>query len=34
MMAALLLSVIPLLIFYAITKERLIEGLVAGALKG
>jgi raffinose/stachyose/melibiose transport system permease protein len=34
MMAALLLSMIPLLIFYAITKERLIEGLVAGALKG
>jgi raffinose/stachyose/melibiose transport system permease protein len=34
MMAALLLSVVPLLIFYAITKERLIEGLVAGALKG
>ena len=34
MMAALLLSVIPLLLFYAITKERLIEGLVAGALKG
>ena len=34
MMAALLLSMIPLLVFYAITKERLIEGLVAGALKG
>jgi raffinose/stachyose/melibiose transport system permease protein len=34
MMAALILSMIPLLIFYAITKERLIEGLVAGALKG
>jgi len=34
MMAALLLSMIPLLIFYAITKERLIEGLVAGAIKG
>ena len=34
MMAALLLSMIPLLIFYAVTKERLIEGLVAGALKG
>ena len=34
MMAALLLSMIPLLIFYAATKERLIEGLVAGAIKG
>lgn len=34
MMAALLMSMVPLLIFYAITKERLIEGLVAGALKG
>jgi len=34
MMAALLLSMIPLLIVYAITKERLIEGLVAGAVKG
>jgi raffinose/stachyose/melibiose transport system permease protein len=34
MMAALILSMIPLLVFYAITKERLIEGLVAGALKG
>jgi raffinose/stachyose/melibiose transport system permease protein len=34
MMAALLLSMIPLLIFYAVTKERLIEGLVAGAIKG
>jgi len=34
MMAALLLSMLPLLVFYAITKERLIEGLVAGALKG
>jgi raffinose/stachyose/melibiose transport system permease protein len=34
MMAALLLSMVPLLVFYAVTKERLIEGLVAGALKG
>jgi raffinose/stachyose/melibiose transport system permease protein len=34
MMAALLLSVIPLLVFYAVTKERLIEGLVSGAVKG
>jgi raffinose/stachyose/melibiose transport system permease protein len=34
MMAALLMSVIPLLIFYAVTKERLIEGLVSGAVKG
>lgn len=33
-MAALILSVIPLLIFYAVTRERLIEGLVAGAIKG
>lgn len=34
MMTALLLSMLPLLIVYAIAKERLIEGLVAGALKG
>jgi raffinose/stachyose/melibiose transport system permease protein len=34
MMAALLLSMIPLLILYAVTKERLIEGLVSGAVKG
>ena len=34
MMAALLLSMLPLLLIYAATKERLIEGLVAGALKG
>jgi raffinose/stachyose/melibiose transport system permease protein len=34
MMAALLLSMLPLLLIYTITKERLIEGLVAGALKG
>jgi raffinose/stachyose/melibiose transport system permease protein len=34
MMAALLLTMLPLLAFYAVTKERLIEGLVAGALKG
>jgi raffinose/stachyose/melibiose transport system permease protein len=34
MMAALLLSVVPLLILYAIAKERLIEGLVSGAVKG
>jgi len=33
-MAALILSMIPLLIFYAVTRERLIEGLVAGAIKG
>jgi raffinose/stachyose/melibiose transport system permease protein len=33
-MALLLLTMLPLLIFYAVTKERLIEGLVAGALKG
>lgn len=34
MMAALFLSMVPLLIFYAIVRERLIEGLTAGALKG
>ena len=34
MMTALLLSMLPLLVVYAIAKERLIEGLVAGALKG
>lgn len=33
MMAALLMSMIPLLVVYAIFKERLIEGLVAGAIK-
>jgi ABC-type glycerol-3-phosphate transport system permease component len=34
MMAALFLSMVPLLIFYAIVRERLIEGLTAGAIKG
>ncbi len=34
LMAALILSMIPLLVFYAVTRERLIEGLVAGAIKG
>lgn len=34
MMAALFLSMVPLLIFYAILRERLIEGLTAGAIKG
>ncbi len=34
MMSALLMSMIPLLVVYAIFKERLIEGLVAGAIKG
>jgi raffinose/stachyose/melibiose transport system permease protein len=34
MMAALMLSLVPLLILYALTKERLIEGLVSGAVKG
>ena len=34
MMAALILSLVPLLILYALTKERLIEGLVSGAVKG
>ena len=33
-MALLILTMLPLLVFYAATKERLIEGLVAGALKG
>ena len=34
MMAALFLSMLPLLLFYAIVRERLIEGLTAGAIKG
>ncbi len=34
MMTALFLSMLPLLIFYAIVRERLIEGLTAGAIKG
>lgn len=34
MMAALFLSMLPLLIFYAVVRERLIEGLTAGAIKG
>lgn len=34
MMAALLLSSLPVLVLYAIAKERLIEGLTAGAIKG
>jgi raffinose/stachyose/melibiose transport system permease protein len=34
MMAALLLSMLPLLMAYAIAKEKLIEGLTAGAIKG
>jgi raffinose/stachyose/melibiose transport system permease protein len=34
MMAALVLSSLPLLIVYGIVRERLIEGMVAGALKG
>lgn len=34
MMAALLLSSLPVLALYAIAKERLIEGLTAGAIKG
>lgn len=33
MMAALLMSMFPLLVVYSIFKERLIEGLVAGAIK-
>ena len=34
MMAALLVSSLPILILYGIAKERLIEGLTAGAIKG
>jgi len=34
MMTALFLSMLPLLLFYAIVRERLIEGLTAGAIKG
>jgi len=34
MMAALLVSSLPVLILYGIAKERLIEGLTAGAIKG
>ena len=34
MMAALLVSSLPILVLYGIAKERLIEGLTAGAIKG
>jgi raffinose/stachyose/melibiose transport system permease protein len=34
MMTALLLSSLPILLLYAIAKEKLIEGLTAGAIKG
>ena len=34
MMAALLLSSLPVLVLYGIAKEKLIEGLTAGAIKG
>jgi raffinose/stachyose/melibiose transport system permease protein len=34
MMTILFVSMLPLLIFYAIVREKLIEGLTAGALKG
>ena len=34
MMAALLLSSLPVLLLYGIAKEKLIEGLTAGAIKG
>ncbi len=34
MMAALLISSLPMLFLYGIAKERLIEGLTAGAIKG
>ncbi|PID58640.1 ABC transporter permease [candidate division KSB3 bacterium] len=34
MMAALLVSSLPVLLLYGIAKERLIEGLTAGAIKG
>jgi raffinose/stachyose/melibiose transport system permease protein len=34
MMAALLVSSLPVLVLYGIAKERLIEGLTAGAIKG
>jgi raffinose/stachyose/melibiose transport system permease protein len=34
MMTILFVSMVPLLIFYAIVREKLIEGLTAGALKG
>jgi raffinose/stachyose/melibiose transport system permease protein len=34
MLAALFLSTLPLLVFYAITGERLIKGMTAGAVKG
>jgi ABC-type glycerol-3-phosphate transport system permease component len=34
MMAALVLSLVPLLILNAFLKERPIEGLVSGAVKG
>ncbi len=34
MMTILFVSMLPLLVFYAIVREKLIEGLTAGALKG
>ena len=34
MMATLLISSFPLLVLYGIFKEKLIEGLTAGAVKG
>ncbi len=34
MMAALLVSSLPVMVLYGIAKERLIEGLTAGAIKG
>lgn len=34
MMTILFVSMVPLLVFYAIVREKLIEGLTAGALKG
>jgi raffinose/stachyose/melibiose transport system permease protein len=34
MLAALILSTLPLLLFYAVSGEKLIEGMTAGAVKG
>lgn len=34
MMAALILTMLPLFLVYAVAKEKLMEGLIAGAIKG
>jgi raffinose/stachyose/melibiose transport system permease protein len=34
MMAVLILAIIPIIIFYALCQRQIIEGVVAGAVKG